>query len=210
MCTVLYCTWLYPTVLYCTKSQLATLLDHYLLDENTIYTQFCTVQYNTVQYIIMQKKIKSNLLKEQASDLNTIIFFHKSSLKYVYLNFDCPSGCGNLGNSFLQLQPIGRKIALPHSSNPNLPLSDTCPSTLFLTQGSQTHYSQIFLELQIRRCSSGMFNSPSTDNYPYSLSSTYISLNCSARLIQINWIFAGFFSHCRYASDKYHEPNILF
>ena len=48
-----------------------------------------------------------------------------------------------------------------------------------------------------------------TDARPYSLSSTYISLNCSARLSQINLIFATFFSYCQYASDKYHKPNIL-
>ena len=132
---VLYCTVLDCTPLYCivqNHNWPQYWITIYWI--NTQYTQFCTVQYNTVQYSIMQNKIKSNLVIEQASDLNTIIFFHKSSLKNVYLNFDCPSGCGNLGNSFLQLQPIGRKIALPHSSNPNLPPSDTCPSTLFLTQ----------------------------------------------------------------------------
>ena len=48
------------------------------------------------------------------------------------------------------------------------------------------------------------------DDYPYTLSSTYISLNCSARLSQINLIFAWFFSHCQCASDKYHKANILF
>ena len=48
-----------------------------------------------------------------------------------------------------------------------------------------------------------------TDNRPCYLSSSYIFLNCSARLSQINLIFAGFFSPCRYASDKYHKPNIL-
>ena len=47
------------------------------------------------------------------------------------------------------------------------------------------------------------------DDYPYPLSLTYISLNCSARLSQINLIFAGFFSHCQYASNKYHKTNIL-
>ena len=48
------------------------------------------------------------------------------------------------------------------------------------------------------------------DIRPYSLSWTYISLNCSARLTQMNLIFGTFFSHCQYASDKYHKPNIPF
>ena len=47
------------------------------------------------------------------------------------------------------------------------------------------------------------------DDYPYSLSLTYIFLNCSAQISHINLIFARFFSHCQYASDKYHKPSIL-
>ena len=35
----------------------------------------------------------------------------------------------------------------------------------------------------------------------YSLSLTYISFNCSARLSQINLIFGTFFSHCHYTSS---------
>ena len=75
MCTVLDCTPLYIVQNHNWP--------HYWITIYWINTQFCTVQYNTVQYSIMQNKIKSNLVIEQASDLNTIIFFHKSSLKKI-------------------------------------------------------------------------------------------------------------------------------
>ena len=49
-----------------------------------------------------------------------------------------------------------------------------------------------------------------TDDHPCSLSLTYISLNCSARLSQINMIFGTFFSHCQNASGASKPPGAIF